>query len=71
MKRFNELYHHVWKNRCTPNAAEMEENVLAYWKRHKQGDEDRNNVGSPAEGSALPENLEPPVKTFWDEQLEH
>ena len=53
------------------HAAEMEENVLAYWKSHKQGDEDRNNVGSPAEGSALPENLEPPVETFWDDELEH
>ena len=71
MKRFNELYNLAWNNRCIPDAAEMEENLLAYIKSHKQGDEDRNNVGSPAEGSALPENLEPPVETFWDDELEH
>ena len=59
------------KKRCTPDAAEMEERLLAYLKSHKQGDEDRNDVGSSVGGSALPENLEPPVKTFWDEQLEH
>ena len=71
MKRFNQLYKHVVKNRSTPDAAEMEELLLAYLKSHKQGDEDGNNVGSPVGGSALPENLEPPVETLWDEDLEH
>ena len=71
MTRFNDLFNRVTKNRCTPVAADMEEGLLSCLKSHKQCDEDQNNVLSTVRGSALPENLEPSVETFWDEQLEH
>jgi hypothetical protein len=65
MERFNYLFNHVTTNWCTPVTADMEEGLLSYLKSHKQSDEDQSNVRSPVRGSALPENMQPTVETFW------